>query len=593
MQTAFGGVIGGPQPLRVADLISLAALPALVIALATLTAGLGRDDLAEREPPRAARGGRGRPMLGLAGRVPSWPVLGMAVDSALLVAALFVICYVTVFGRDYQGTTAGPAAFAVDLIRPAADLIAIGLVLRFVMRSPRMTVLPALALVVVTAGDCLAVGPRVSGTAAGLMTGLAVIAALCLLGAAGLLAAGGLRGAAARADRAGPEPAAAAGSWSNAATLIAISAAALAAVGVTVVSVSGGPVASPALAVAGAAMVLLLVIRLALLAQQASAAAATAHDPDRAFLVLADSAIDAIVLCDTSGMIEYASRSVAEFGYEPGQIAGARLIDLVHPEDRRTAAAAALSALSGLSGNGDGEVTGPVTFSGRVRGADGSWRHVESGLSRYLQPGGQARLLVTARDVSDRVALRRQVAHLTFHDSLTGLPNRAYLEERLADLCRHPARAGSVIGAIVIDLDGYAAVNNVVGRSGGDLILAQAGRRLRAAAPPEAIVARWGSDAFAVLTGEARSAAEIIELARHLADRVAAEPFSASDTEIPLTASIGVAAGRAELVLSDAHLAMSRAKDAGGNRVEIFAPPMSARPVQAGPVQAGTVTAEH
>src|SRR5215472_16962761 len=150
-QQAFDGLIGGGQPLRMADLLSLAALPALIIGLATLTA---RDGTAQApagtERQQTARSGRG-----LAGRVPSWPVLGLAVDSCLLVAALFVICFVTVFGRDYQSSTAGAAGFAVYLIRPAADLIALGLALRFVVRSPRMTAAPALALGVVTVGDCL------------------------------------------------------------------------------------------------------------------------------------------------------------------------------------------------------------------------------------------------------------------------------------------------------------------------------------------------------------------------------------------------------------------------------------------------------
>ncbi len=561
-QQAFGGLIGGAQPLRMADLISLAALPALVIGLATLTARYAP------QRPNPGRSGRG-----LAGRVPLSPVLGMAVDSCLLVAALFVTCFVTVFGRDYQSTTAGAAAFAVHLIRPAADLIALGLALRFVARNPRSTALPALALIVVTVGDCLAVGARVSGTGVGAAPGVSVVAAL------GLLAATATPGrrpgvSAVKAESPG-------GPWSNPATVIALAAAAMAALAVTAVAVSGGPVASPALAVAGAFVVLLLVIRLALLARQASVVAASADDPNRTFRALADSAIDAVVLCDASGVIEYASRSVAEFGYQPGDLTGTRLVDLVHPEDRLAAGRAALSALR--------EASGPESFAGRVRGADGSWRHIESSLSRYDQRGVQPRLLVTARDVSDRVALRREVAHLTFHDSLTGLPNRAYLERRLTALGQSPAPVPGAVAAVMLDLDGYAAVNDLVGRSGGDLILAQVGRRLRAAAPPEATVARWDSDAFAVLVGAADQqragdiARGVTELATQLADRISAEPFTASGTEVSLTASVGVAFSgeRTELVLSEAHLAMARAKEAGGGRVEMIAAPVPARAVPA------------
>jgi len=73
-------------------------------------------------------------------------------------------------------------------------------------------------------------------------------------------------------------------------------------------------------------------------------------------------------------------------------------------------------------------------FGCRVLAADGTWHHVECTVSRYLQPGERGQLLVTARDVSDQVALRQQVTHLTFHDRLTGLPNRVYFEERVADV---------------------------------------------------------------------------------------------------------------------------------------------------------------
>lgn len=557
-QRAFGGLIGGADPLRMADLISLAALPALVIGLATLTS---------REAPE--RPNLARPGRGLVGRVPSSPVLSLALDSCLLVAALFLICFVTMFGPDYQRTTAGAAGFAVYLIRPAADLIALGLALRFVVRNRRLTILPALALVAVAVGDCLAVGARISGTGGAAAPSLSVVVALGLLAAA---ARAGRRPSlsGAKADQPG-------GPWSNPATLIALAAAGLAAIAVTVVSVSGGPVASPALAVTGAFVVLLLVIRLALLIWQTSVVAASVLDPNRAFLALADSAIDTVVLCDIYGVIEYASRSVAEFGYQPGQLPGTPLVDLVHPEDRLAARRAAIAALR--------EASEPQSFAGRVRGADGSWRHIESSLSCYAQPGDQSRLLVTARDVSDRVELRRQVAHLTFHDSLTGLPNRVYLEQRLTALSQSGGLAPGAVAAVMLDLDGYAAVNDLVGHSGGDVILAQVGRRLRAAAPPEATVARWGSDAFAVLvvTGDQEPGADVTGLARQLADRINAEPFTAAGTEVSLTVSVGVAFSgeRAELVLSEAQLAMTRAKEAGGGRVEMIAAPMPARAVPA------------
>jgi diguanylate cyclase (GGDEF)-like protein len=216
-------------------------------------------------------------------------------------------------------------------------------------------------------------------------------------------------------------------------------------------------------------------------------------------------------------------------------------------------------------------------FSCRVRAADGTWRHIEGAVLLYRTPGEPARMLVSARDVSDQVALRQQVAHLTFHDGLTGLPNRAYVEERareaLADVGSRQA------GVIFLDLDGFTAVNDLVGHGAGDLVLAQTARRLRSVVPAQDTVARWGGDEFAVLMENAPGAPEIVELAERLVAAIAGETFRVADREIGLTASAGVALADESppgLVLRNADVAMARAKDTGGGRVEVYAAHMHA-----------------
>jgi len=126
-------------------------------------------------------------------------------------------------------------------------------------------------------------------------------------------------------------------------------------------------------------------------------------------------------------------------------------------------------ALSGYAEGTEGfeGIEGSGRFPVRVRAADGTWRHVESTLLRYQAPGEPVQMLVTARDVSDQVALRQQVTHLTFHDGLTGLPNRAYVEERARDVLRDAAVAART-GVIFLDLDRFTAVNDSVGHGAGE-----------------------------------------------------------------------------------------------------------------------------
>ena len=132
---------------------------------------------------------------------------------------------------------------------------------------------------------------------------------------------------------------------------------------------------------------------------------------------------------------------------------------------------------------------------------------------------------------------------------------------------------------IFLDLDGFTAVNDLVGHGAGDLVLAQAARRLRAAVPAQETVARWGGDEFAVLVENAAGPQEIVELAERLAGVVAAAPFKVAEREIGLTASVGVALADESapgVVLRNADVAMAKAKDSGGARVEVYAPQMHA-----------------
>jgi diguanylate cyclase (GGDEF)-like protein len=373
---------------------------------------------------------------------------------------------------------------------------------------------------------------------------------------------------------------------------------------------ASAPASGVALVVAGGAGVLVLAMRVFMLVNQNGILLASWRESSRSLRELASRTSDVVLVCDLDGVISYASPAVGEYGYAPGDLSGRRLLDFVHPEDRDAvltacrlalggsaaadrAAADTAAAGDGAAGDGAADRATPADAAGsagrfpaRVRAADGTWRHVESTVLRYQEPGAPRQVLVTARDVSDQVALRQQVAHLTFHDGLTGLPNRAYVEERTRDVLRDaPA---SRVGVIFLDLDRFTAVNDSVGHGAGDLVLAQAARRLRAIVPVHDTVARWGSDEFAVLIENAGTGPEVSEIAERLAAAVAAEPFRVAGQQIALTASVGVAlAGREPglpdnpddptgLVLRNADVAMSRAKEAGGDRVEVYAAHMHA-----------------
>ncbi len=561
IQQVLGSALSPESGLSFADLPPLLAVAAAAVGIVMLTT-------AEKE----STGGRPSAGQGNDGVGPlesvTTPVLPGLADGYVMAVALLVIGWITLFSAEFHRSAERPGTFLLALIHPLADLAVLGALLPMVTTAWRRVMLPYLALLAVLVGDALAVGQRALGGHPGVATQLLALVAALLLGAAPWRVA-----EASWTRRA---------SSSAAATIIAALTAAVATIVVIANGLAGAPASGAALVVAGGAGVLVLAVRVFMLVNQNGIILGNWRESSRSLRELASRTSDVVLVCDPDGVISYASPAVGDYGYAPEDLTGRRLLDFVHPEDRgavRTASRLALGPAEAPASAG--------RFPARVRAADGTWRHVESTVLRYQVPGAPRQIMVTARDVSDQVALRQQVAHLTFHDGLTGLPNRAYVEERTRDVLRD-ATPTSRIGVIFLDLDRFTAVNDSVGHGAGDLVLAQAARRLRATVPVHDTVARWGSDEFAVLVENAAGVAEVSEIGERLVGAIAAEPFRVAGQQIALTASVGVAlTGRdpgtpdhpddpAGLVLRNADVAMSRAKEAGGDRAEVYAAHMHA-----------------
>ena len=554
--------------LTLTDLLALLGLPPLGLGLLRLAQAKADSRRASDDPAGDAAGAAaGLPVPGLRGLNFG---TGKLTDGFLLAVSLFSLGWIALLRHAYKVTAVGSGAFAVDLIHPVADLVLLAGTLRLALRAGRRGLLPYLALCAATVGDLLAVQARASAMHPGARAQLAWLASIALLGWTGLRPDdavadqnGDRRAAVSRADASGPPLS----------TVIALVAAGVSGLVTLIFGIVTWDSSGPVPLLAAALLILALLTRSSALVRQVAVTSALAADSDAQFRQLADRTSDVVVVCERGGRIRYASQAVAAYGYLAAELAGADLLRLIHPDDRPAVVAATEAVQSEAAAVSDG-------LACRVRSSDGTWRHVQATVSRYSQAGQADLFLVTARDVSDQVALRQQVTHLTFHDGLTGLPNRSYLEERAKDLLARPRGTGSTrIGAIFVDLDGFTAINDSAGHGAGDLVLAQAGRRLRGHVPVHDTVARWGGDEFAVLIENAASAQEIVDMAERLAGSIAAEPFAVAGRDVAITASLGVAfddPGEEEHLLRNADLAMSRAKDAGGGRVEVFAAHMHA-----------------
>ncbi len=265
---------------------------------------------------------------------------------------------------------------------------------------------------------------------------------------------------------------------------------------------------------------------------------------------------DAILQVDADGRVEFVNQAVAHvIGYQPGALLGRLGSALVHPGDR----ARLLAELRRLEA---GQLPG-IRVSGRFLHGDGSWRHLESTVSRRAADAGYT---LSVRDISDRERLEAELRRLAATDALTGLLNRQAFMTMLGQrLPRGPANV------MFIDLDGFKAVNDDCGHAAGDLLLRHVAEALEDELRPGDIAARLGGDEFGVLPA-VRSTDGALALAARLVERLARMPAHDGHR---IGASIGIAVGHdltPEALLSRADSAMYAAKSAGGSRYRVFEP---------------------
>ena len=226
----------------------------------------------------------------------------------------------------------------------------------------------------------------------------------------------------------------------------------------------------------------------------------------------------------------------------------------------------------------------PLNGPWRHQRKDGSFMLVDIA-SHQLEHDGHKVTFALMQDVTERDRLHEQLVHQANHDILTGLPNRALLEDRIAQTLAHASRYGHKAALLCLDLDRFKQINDTYGHAIGDVCLQEIGRRLSSRVRAVDTVARTGGEEFTVLLQEIAESED--------AERVAAdilrglnEPYRHNGIDIDLTASLGIAVypdhGTDPAVLwRDADTAMYRAKKSGGNQFMYVSQEISAATLEA------------
>lgn len=203
-------------------------------------------------------------------------------------------------------------------------------------------------------------------------------------------------------------------------------------------------------------------------------------------------------------------------------------LDAVHPEDRDRVSDVVLQ-----------ERNPEFREEYRVVRPDGEVRWVRDRAFPVRDEAGELhRVAGVARDVTEQKRMEEELRHQALHDALTGLPNRALFEDRVEQALARARRRSGAVAVLMADLNRFKRINDSLGHTAGDRVLAEVGRRLSALVRREDTVARWGGDEFCVLLTEVDGEADLKHVRDRLVQRVR-QSIHVMDEPVPVDMTFG------------------------------------------------------
>nr|WP_295714262.1 sensor domain-containing diguanylate cyclase [uncultured Halomonas sp.] len=275
------------------------------------------------------------------------------------------------------------------------------------------------------------------------------------------------------------------------------------------------------------------------------------------YRLLVEHSSDLIAHCDTDARYVSISPSYSQMiGWSTDEIIGKLVVDFLHPDDCVPATDALVYLFKG------GVL--PDVVEVRKRHRDGHYITLGTKGCSVSDPhtGNSIGAVLISRDITRDKEKLGKLKRLATRDSLTGLPNRAWISDRICHmLAQREDQAYTTV--FFIDLNGFKAVNDSMGHAAGDALLQQVSERLKLCMRPGDSVARLGGDEF-VVAAKCKDHGEASSIARRLLDSME-EPFSINAKEIRIGAAIGISLARngtasTDLLFENADMAMYQAK---------------------------------
>ncbi len=291
------------------------------------------------------------------------------------------------------------------------------------------------------------------------------------------------------------------------------------------------------------------------------------HDSQSKYRLLAENVSDVIFTIDTQNRFTYVSPSVKNLiGFTVEEVKEIHLIELFEPESYEI-----------VQRYFDQEMNPeklaemhpelPITHSVEVemRCKNGESRWVEVRLNPFFSKNGEVGGMIgSARDISERQQARRELEFMATHDSLTGLPNRILLQDRLEHAIKRADRENTILAVMLLDLDWFKRINDACGHSKGDIVLQEVSQRLLGCLRESDTIARVGGDEFIIILEYLSNPYFAANVAEKLI-MATSQPYSIEGATWKMSASVGISlypldGGDIDTLLKCADIAMYRAK---------------------------------
>jgi diguanylate cyclase (GGDEF)-like protein/PAS domain S-box-containing protein len=296
----------------------------------------------------------------------------------------------------------------------------------------------------------------------------------------------------------------------------------------------------------------------------------TLRESEARYQALFEHSIDAVFLMRPDGSILSANAEACRLlGYTEAELRELGRTGLTEADDPRVAA---LLEAHRREGAARGEL--------KMRHKNGGWVPVEAASTAFRDRSGQLCASLIIRDITDRKRAEEHIEYLAYHDELTGIPNRAHFQRAFEHTIATSQRQGLDSALMVVDLDRFKNINDIIGHEAGDQLLKQVAARLRSCLRDNDVLARLGGDEFVVLMQDASSLAAVSAVANKLLEATS-RPLLIDEQEFLITASIGISTSPhdgtdLQTLLRNGDVAMYRAKESGKNRFQYFSPDMDA-----------------